>query len=371
MLKALALATLLLLQAPAPGKLRWVPNPTPRGWVSDPAHHLKPETVAAIDSTVLALERETSAEMAVVVLDSLDGLGAQEAALLLHRRWGVGKRDKNNGVVFLWSPALRKTATSVGYRLEGILPDSRTGEIARTLVLPRFRAKDFDGGVLAGVQALAAAVREDSAANAGNGVQAYHPELTPEVADAPASAPPDEPPVAWILGGIGAAIAAAGAWLLGRRRRPPSCPNGHGKMTLLDEAHEDARLGRAEQDEERVGSIDWDVWSCARCDATVLRAHKKWFSGITQCPACERLTQRTTRRTLVAATTLSGGVDEVTTSCAHCGRTNVSRVETSRIVESTSSSSGSSFGSSDSGSSSSGSSFGGGSAGGGGSEQSY
>src|SRR5688500_356547 len=97
----LVLAAVLLLQvsAPAPpsapGKLRWVPNPTrtTRGWVSDPAQHLWPATVAAIDSIAFALEKETTAELAVVVIDSLDGLEPDDAALLLHRRWGVGKRD--------------------------------------------------------------------------------------------------------------------------------------------------------------------------------------------------------------------------------------------------------------------------------------
>ena len=107
---ALLLATLLLGAAPqqsatrSADRLRWVPNPTKttRGWVSDPAHHLSSETVRRIDSTIFALERATSDEMAVVVIDSLDGLEPADAALLLHRRWGVGKRDRNNGIVFLW-----------------------------------------------------------------------------------------------------------------------------------------------------------------------------------------------------------------------------------------------------------------------------
>lgn len=375
MLPTLALAAALLLQQPdAPGKLRWVPNPTKttRGWVSDPARHLQPATVAAIDSVIFALERETSAELAVVVIDSLDGMEPADAALLLHRRWGVGKRDRNNGLLFLWSPALRKLHVSVGYRLEGVLPDSRVGRILDGAVLPRFRREAFDEGVLAGVQALAAAAREEVAWNEATGVPAYHPSLTDEVAELPgeaqpaASGPRDDgdgssSPLMWILGGVGAALVAGGGWAVRRRHAPPPCPGGHGPMTRLDEAREDAHLGRGEQDEERVGSIDWDVWTCGRCDAVVLRPHEKWFSGIERCSKCKRKTLRSTRRTLRAATTMSEGLEEVTTTCAHCGATRTTRVETARLQDRSTSSFGGGGGSS----------FGGGSAGGGGAGRSY
>src|SRR5215831_1895803 len=162
---------------PRTDRLQWVPNPTltTHGWVSDPAHHLSPETVRRIDSTIFALERATSNEMAVVVIDSLDGLEPSDAALLLHRRWGVGKRDRNNGIVFLWSPALRKVYVSVGYRLEGVLPDGRVGRIEDEQILPRFRAGDFNGGVLAGVIALAATAAGDTSFVNSRAAPAYHP----------------------------------------------------------------------------------------------------------------------------------------------------------------------------------------------------
>ena len=162
---------------PRSDRLQWVPNPTltTHGWVSDPSHHLSQETVRRIDSTIFALERTTSDEMAVVVIDSLDGLEPSDAALLLHRRWGVGKRDRNNGIVFLWSPALRKVYVSVGYRLEGALTDGRVGRIEDEQILPRFRAGDFDGGVLAGVIALATVAAGDTSFVNSATAPAYHP----------------------------------------------------------------------------------------------------------------------------------------------------------------------------------------------------
>src|SRR5688572_7685109 len=144
-------------------RLRWVPNPrvASGGWVSDPAAHLRPETVAEINRIVSALERETSAEIGVVVLDTLDGLEPVDAAFLIHRRWGVGKRARDNGVVLLWSPKMRRVQISVGYGLEGVITDAYAGRIQDTEMIPRFRRNEFDAGMIAGVQAIAAAARRE------------------------------------------------------------------------------------------------------------------------------------------------------------------------------------------------------------------
>src|SRR5438552_980849 len=82
-----------------------------------------------INAQLTTLERETTAEIAVVVLDSLSGLTPHDAAFRLHRNWGVGKANRDNGIVLLWSPALRQIYVSVGYGLEGVLPDARVGRI--------------------------------------------------------------------------------------------------------------------------------------------------------------------------------------------------------------------------------------------------
>lgn len=374
MVHALLLAVFLLGAAPQQSaspqddRLRWVPNPTQttHGWVSDPAHHLSGETVRRIDSTIFALERATSAEMAVVVIDSLDGLEPADAALLLHRRWGVGKRDRNNGIVFLWSPALRKVYVSVGYRLEGVLPDGRVGRIEDEAVLPRFRAGDFDGGVLAGVTALAAVAAGDTSFVNSRGAPAYHP---PEAAAGTTPISNGSRGPAWPIGivlTLGAAVAGLVVW---RTKRPPRCPNGHGVMQRLSHEDEAAKLSREERLEEELKSVNYDVWVCQQCPETIVIPHKAWFSSYRKCERCERRTSLATSRTLIPATQVNEGLVEVTTDCRNCGAHDVSRHMTPRLpAPSTSSSTSSGF---SSGGSSGGSSFGGGSAGGGGAGRSY
>src|SRR5436190_4402467 len=158
------LAALLLLALPQKqineSRLQSVVNPRPaNSWVSDAQHHLSPATVARIDSVVNAVERANGTEIAVVVIDSLDGLEPSDAALTLHRRWGVGKRDRDNGIVVLWSPAHRQTFVSIGDGLEGVLPDAKVGRIQDEYMIPAFRAGNFDAGMLATVSALASTAR--------------------------------------------------------------------------------------------------------------------------------------------------------------------------------------------------------------------
>ena len=127
----LLLAVLALLQiTPAQAeRLRWIPNPrtTTGSWVADPSHHLKRATVDSLNSLISTLSRETGTEIAVVAVDSTSGFEPFDVALALHRMWRVGQQGRDNGIVVLWVPTQRAVHISVGYGLEGVLPDSRAG----------------------------------------------------------------------------------------------------------------------------------------------------------------------------------------------------------------------------------------------------
>ena len=341
-------------------RLRWVQNPRVNGggWVSDPARHLRPETMAAINTAIATLERETTAEIAVVVIDSLDGLEPQAAAFLLHRRWGVGKKARDNGLVLLWSPKLRKTHISVGYGLEGVLTDASAGRIQDQQIIPRFRANDFDGGMIAGVQALATAARRETYSGPER-ARATSPEVR-SVAQSKGGL------AAGILGGLAVIIAAIIALL----RRPKRCPKGHGPMRRLSETQDDAFLEKEAVLEEQLGSMDYDVWVCGTCDECLVVPRRKWFTQYEDCPECNRRTVAKKSKQLSAPTYSSTGEREVTRTCKNCGWTKTTRETIPKLVRS-SSSGGSSSGFSGGGGGGGGGSFGGGSSGGGGAGRSY
>ncbi len=261
--------------------------------------------------------------MGVAVVDSLGGLAPIDAALLLHRRWGVGKRARDNGIVLLWSPALRKIAVSVGYGLEGVLPDGRVGRIEDESMLPAFKRNAFDAAMVAGVRALAAAAREETHWRDQAGVAPGRPtesEPSPTAKPVPivnrpvsSSSVPIVPIVLLGLAAIGVPLG-----LVYARRRPRQCPRGHGGMRRLGESEDDQALSAPELLEERLGSVDYDVWVCDQCDARITIPHARWFSAYSECPSCKRRTLETGTRTLVAATTFSEGLQVTTRRCKNC-----------------------------------------------------
>jgi uncharacterized protein len=73
--------------------------------------------------------------------------------------WGIGQKGKDNGALLLVAKAERAVRIEVGYGLEDRLTDLLAGRIVDQEIVPRFKAGDFDGGVKAGVKAMAEAVR--------------------------------------------------------------------------------------------------------------------------------------------------------------------------------------------------------------------
>ena len=128
----------------------------PQGWVSDFAGIMSNETKAQISDLCTSIEKATGAEIAVVTVPSLEGMVVEEYAVKLFKEWGIGKKGKDNGVLFLIAPNERKTRIEVGYGLEPVITDGRAGEIIRETVIPFFKAGDYDQGILQGSRQIAA-----------------------------------------------------------------------------------------------------------------------------------------------------------------------------------------------------------------------
>ena len=162
-LRLVAVTVPLLIAAVGAEPLGSITNPRTRDgtWVTDMPGALRAETVARLNSTISDLERTTSAEMAVVVIGSLDGLSVEEAAVKLFELWGIGKKRQDNGLLLLWSTGDRRVRVEVGYGLEGALPDGKVGAILDTYLIPKFKAGEFDQGLIDGVDALARVARAE------------------------------------------------------------------------------------------------------------------------------------------------------------------------------------------------------------------
>ncbi|PLX82412.1 MAG: hypothetical protein C0617_14635 [Desulfuromonas sp.] len=155
MRRLLLLALLLLLPLQS-----WALDiPKLSGYVNDNAGLLAPGTILKLERFLGGFERSDSTQIVVLTIASLEGEAVDAYALRVAESWGIGQKGKDNGALLLIAKEDRKMRIEVGYGLEGRLTDLLSGRIIDNEITPRFKAGDFDNGVVAGVAAMAEAVR--------------------------------------------------------------------------------------------------------------------------------------------------------------------------------------------------------------------
>lgn len=119
----------------------------PTGFVNDYAGMLSQEQVNLLEAKLEDYTKNTTNEIAVVTVPSLDGNTIENLAQEIFTKWKIGKADKNNGVLFLVSLTDRQTRIHTGYGVEGDLTDLGTSYIQSDVVTPAFKNGDYYGGI--------------------------------------------------------------------------------------------------------------------------------------------------------------------------------------------------------------------------------
>ena len=153
MIKAL-LAPLLLLLVAAPAAAQDFPALT--GRVVDAASIIPDADEAALAQKLEAVEKASSRQLVVATGPSLGGYPIEDYGYQLGRKWGIGQKGANNGIILLVAPNDRKVRIEVGYGLEPIMTDALSGDIISGQILPAFKKGDFPGGINAGADAIIA-----------------------------------------------------------------------------------------------------------------------------------------------------------------------------------------------------------------------
>lgn len=344
-----------------------------RRYVSDQAqvfsHSARSQTDAMIDS----IWRTTSVEMAVVTVDALpEDTDIDTFATDLFEKWGIGKSENDNGLLIILSRDDRRVALRSGYGLEGVLPDVVLGRIRRNVMTPLLAQDKFDQGLMAGVQAVGQILTDPAVSDeimAGTSAS-DEGDLTLDdlftfylwfavaialcmsvaiVSVALSSRKLGEVEryqrlrvyggtalfVAFLTMGMGAPAYLWLRWKLQRlRRHKRLCPNCGRRMMLVDEEHDNDFLTPAQDTEERLLSVDYDVWLCPDCRSTEILAYENPSSGFVNCPRCgAKAMSVTSRRTLQPATTRQDGVGEDVMVCRNCGHHTGRRFRIPRVVD--------------------------------------
>ncbi len=122
--------------------------------MQDYAKILSVEQVEELETKLSNFEKNSTNEIAVVIIPSLDGDTIENVAQEIFTKWGIGKKDKNNGVLFLIALTDRETRIHTGYGVEGDLTDLGTSYIQQDIVTPAFRNTDYFGGINSAVDKM-------------------------------------------------------------------------------------------------------------------------------------------------------------------------------------------------------------------------
>lgn len=123
-----------------------VPTPAREFFVNDFANVLDAETEKYIYQKGAEYNNGGGPQIAVLTMDSIDGAGLEEFAIETAREWGIGSKDKDNGVLVLLVIDTRGIRIEVGYGLEGVLNDGKCGRFIRN-ASPLLSSGDYSGGI--------------------------------------------------------------------------------------------------------------------------------------------------------------------------------------------------------------------------------
>jgi uncharacterized protein len=134
--------------------LRYIPRPV--GWVNDYIHLFTEEQAKDLDRILTSYEKRTGTEIVVTTVDSahLGPMHFEAYALLMLRNWGVGKKEKNNGILILIVRDLRRIRIENGYGIERLITNEETAGIIESHIIPRFREEKFYEGTRDGILAM-------------------------------------------------------------------------------------------------------------------------------------------------------------------------------------------------------------------------
>lgn len=379
MKKILVLLTLLTITAAAFAKTYTVdeiPNvhlADSSLFVTNPDGILSPEAESAANTELRKIRRTTSAEAVLVVVDAIDPDDIDGFATDLFEKWGLGKKDVDNGLLILVAKNQRKAAIRPGYGLEGVLPDITCGRILRDIMFPAFREGNFDGGIVAAVDATGRILTDPQYADeirsneadadfavkdedlggffrnyfifaaigaalmllvlygniAGNKNKPLHQRYLAAAKLKPAF-------IALTVIGFGVPLIALLPLLFklkNWRNTPRKCPNCGTTMNKVDEVHDNDYLTPAQDAEERLGSVDYDVWLCPNCGETDIEPYVTEGTSYQTCEQCGGRTSRWVRDRVVRnASVVAAGLGLHEYACAHCGHLTSRKYTIPKIV---------------------------------------
>jgi uncharacterized protein len=347
-------------------------------YVTNPDEIISQSTEQQLNTIIASIEETASAEVAIVLLSSIGQEDIDLFATDLFTDWGIGKKN-DNGLLFLLVYDQRQMVFRTGYGLEGVLPDVILSRIIRDDISPLLRNGDFDGGIVAGIskvgdflrdpESVREILQQEKAAQSDSSKKRiyfylfftvvvfgcflfyffkqlnvktsnYRKYLSLSKSKAFVIVCAVIFPILMVLFLIIYLI-----MMNKLRKKPVDCSVCGHKMHRLNESEDNNYLTKAQDIEEKVRSVDYDVWLCSNCGNNEILAYDK-YSRYTVCPYCRAKTYYLANDSIIRqATTFQSGSGQKTYTCVNCGKTDLKSYTIPMIVLTSSSGRrGSSFG---------------------------
>jgi len=313
-----------------------IPTPRPKGWITDLTGRVSAESVEHVNMVCQELNDRLGREMAVVVVPSI-GVKSKPGPDSAHRKyaaslfnlWGVGKKGfpgmsgvyRNNGVLLFVAIDDKAAEIVLGDGIDGREEERVADQIMQNVIVENFKNQDPDSALFEGARAIATRIYSVRDLDS--------PVMLPSVSKSGRKAiNPNRPcrqqrgPITWLpFLGVGGLVGGIGLIVGGRyymRYRPRHCPSCCDEMIRLEEDQEDVFLEQPEQVEEQLGSVDYDIWGCPKCEEILKLRYGKLFTRYSKCPDCWYITVLTVKNVLRRATYTRGGKVQVFEDCKNC-----------------------------------------------------
>ncbi|MCZ2392769.1 MAG: TPM domain-containing protein [Chitinophagales bacterium] len=122
------------------------PSSTPR-LVNDFAQMLQSQEIQALENKLVAYNDSTSTQIAIVTVPTLGDYPVEEYGIRLARKWGIGDKDKDNGILILIARDERKFDIETGYRVGQYISDIDANRILREILIPNFKEGKYYQGL--------------------------------------------------------------------------------------------------------------------------------------------------------------------------------------------------------------------------------
>lgn len=330
-------------------------------FVCDPAHLLSEGTVRGVNERLYQLRQTTTCEVVVVVVPDIGDITIEDWCEQVFTRWGVGKKDKDNGAMLAIVTEQHRVRIQTGYGVEGVLTDLACNNIIGQAVIPAMRdSNDLNKAVNDATALMYDALTDPAVAEELRSAQPDNYSGTLEtlsmdvvweflqivalcafllcmaifIYDLRSTRRLDNYSRAqtWrkhlkTLFWVGVVSMGSGLifWLIALwlyriyRTKRIKCPTCGARMKRLSEEEDNQLLNDSQDFEERLNTVDYDVWECPTCGTIERFPYKVSQNKYTECPRCHTVAMCLVRDVVSQpATTRREGLGEKIYECQFC-----------------------------------------------------